>query len=1649
MSSKKPLKNIDLDFFSYQWSTEEDNDYTLIRIYGITKDNKNVYVKVENYTPYCYVELHPNIEWTQSRVDLVVSKLCSLNQKKFQPIGKDYAEKRKLYYAHKVIKKKSKKKDTINNNLLYTDRKFSFLFFRFKSSAALRSFSYALKKEIDIPGLGKLLFNLHEHEGGISPILKLFALKKLPPAGWINVKGIVISNEDKESSFDYEIACNYESLKFIECSDIPYHRILSFDCEANSTVTSAMPDASKPNDKIFQIGCVSSIKGIKESYLFSLGKLDQKIVGEDVIIRTYKTEADLIISLCDFIKDKDFNVIIGYNILGWDFQYLINRAKFNKCLNEFDTMGCLHGIHAKEVAPKFESKAYSAQKLIYLDAEGRLFIDLLPVIRRDYKLLNYRLKTVTTHFGLPTKDPLTAQDIFKCYRDFTPESLSVCGKYCFVEGTKISLSSSSVAIENLINNNNNNNNNILSYDEKLKGIVISEQSNFFDNGEHECVELTFEDGTTLTCTPDHKIMTSEGEWTKAEDLVLNEDRVKTSMTYPLCDVKKEMEEYKDWSFNEFNFSTYENYNKTLAFCRLLGLIITDGHISKDYVCYICVGTLVDVESVKNDVFTIINKIPHVGNDNFSYRINLPIEFRNIIRKIPGLVLGKKLNQEYLLPSFINKEAPLPIIREFLGGLFGGDGHTTSYNKSGNKFTSVGFSQSKNIDNIENLESYMNIIMDLLKLFDIKCKMQNKKKNKCGDGYTILFHVEMRDIPKFYNCIGFKHCVGKNLKLAAVCSYYNLKHSVLKQAKWIQTESYSIKNKENISVSKAVKIAHENLKKEQVIFNEFYSLPIYRTVESRNCQNFKFETLVTKKGKFPTAGEYLKDIDAFKFFSHINPIKHEKVHACKTYDKSVSTFNLKIIGRKNIGKRKVYDIEVKDTHSFVANSIVVHNCVKDAYITLLLFEKIQMFFGLCEMANTAHVPIFYLYSQGTQIQMFSQVLQHCMYNNYVIISKGYVPKDDEGYMGATVLDPVPGKYKKVLCFDFASLYPSIMMAYNIDYTTLVKEPETYCIDFYDDEDYLYNWKDFPCFVKFDIGQNDVTTFIKNLDTTEIHIFEKVNTRHELKTIVENIRSTYPQYNKQLILIQKEKSDIPDEHTHIFIFSDHSNCCHDNSRQRLKNGEFSKAKKKILCQQNYFRFMKEKYSGKGVVPSLLESLISRRKLTRKEIAINEEEIKTHLTYLISYQNQENKEDKNLYEEIDTFIEKFKEENKKFFEKLEIINITEEKDIKTLFTRIIYLNTLNQVLDKRQSSYKICANSMYGAMGARKGYLPLMPAASAVTYKGRISLDFISKYIPKHHNGISVYGDTDSVMAFFEYIKNNVDANELAEKITKEMEEFFPKPMKLEFEKIYEKYIILSKKRYMAHVANKKGEIIDFTKKGVCLARRDNCKFLRDVYLETVMMMLDDNPDNIILNYIIDSINTLFSRKYSYKDFVITKGISRGEYNKNRALPCHAQLAERMKSRGIPVSAGSRIEYIFTTACQGLKKFNQGDKAEDLDYFTRWRQFLRVDYLYYMEKQIIKPLDELLKVGLTCKLENFVKNQYALRLAKFYFVERIKELSINISFDDDIIKKDTKVIKKQIAIIYDDSDEESSDDEEIKPIIKSDKLVKLTDYYSIENN
>ncbi|KAK6024637.1 DNA polymerase family B, partial [Ostertagia ostertagi] len=76
-----------------------------------------------------------------------------------------------------------------------------------------------------------------------------------------------------------------------------------------------------------------------------------------------------------------------------------------------------------------------------------------------------------------------------------------------------------------------------------------------------------------------------------------------------------------------------------------------------------------------------------------------------------------------------------------------------------------------------------------------------------------------------------------------------------------------------------------------------------------------------------------------------------------------------------------------------------------------------------------------------LQILSMMLRKCKANNFFLPVIEVQGGDSEGYEGATVIEPLRGFYNEpIATLDFASLYPSIMIAHNLCYTTLLKKPE---------------------------------------------------------------------------------------------------------------------------------------------------------------------------------------------------------------------------------------------------------------------------------------------------------------------------------------------------------------------------------------------------------------------------------------------------------------------------------------------------------------------------------------------------------------------------------------------------------------------------------
>lgn len=111
------------------------------------------------------------------------------------------------------------------------------------------------------------------------------------------------------------------------------------------------------------------------------------------------------------------------------------------------------------------------------------------------------------------------------------------------------------------------------------------------------------------------------------------------------------------------------------------------------------------------------------------------------------------------------------------------------------------------------------------------------------------------------------------------------------------------------------------------------------------------------------------------------------------------------------------------------------CLKDALLPLRLLDKLMLVINYMEMARVTGVPFTYLLTRGQSIKVISQLLRKTTEADLLMPVVNSSHNDE--FVGATVIDPVKGYYNKpIATLDFASLYPSIMQAHNLCYTTLL-------------------------------------------------------------------------------------------------------------------------------------------------------------------------------------------------------------------------------------------------------------------------------------------------------------------------------------------------------------------------------------------------------------------------------------------------------------------------------------------------------------------------------------------------------------------------------------------------------------------------------------
>ena len=371
------------DYDYYHKEIDDENKF-IIRLFGKTKDEKSVYLEIEEFEIHFYFEILN--DWRKSQIYRLLDDL------KEQVYPKEFKEGLKSWEIVSQYKMWG----------FTAGKKFNFVKLKFNNYDCFKAYSRVFtKRRYKFPYLDRskngIKFLLYE--SNIDPILRFIHTMKMSSVGWISIpfKKLRKFNDDEDSSnTDIKYKTDYDNIKAIEGDEIVKLDILSFDFECYSQ--EGFPQSTRESDAIFQIGMTFSKVGEKECYrkvLLALKETDP-IDGSDVII--YKTERELIKGFAKYVRKYDPDIITGYNIFGFDFKYLYDRAELLGVSGFASRLSRLENYSCNFIEKELKSAALGQNILKYYDIKGRIVIDLMKIVQRDYNLSSYKLDYVSSYF---------------------------------------------------------------------------------------------------------------------------------------------------------------------------------------------------------------------------------------------------------------------------------------------------------------------------------------------------------------------------------------------------------------------------------------------------------------------------------------------------------------------------------------------------------------------------------------------------------------------------------------------------------------------------------------------------------------------------------------------------------------------------------------------------------------------------------------------------------------------------------------------------------------------------------------------------------------------------------------------------------------------------------------------------------------------------------------------------------------------------------------------------------------------------------------------------------------------------------------------------------------------------------------------------
>ena len=562
--------------------------------------------------------------------------------------------------------------------------------------------------------------------------------------------------------------------------------------------------------------------------------------------------------------------------------------------------------------------------------------------------------------------------------------------------------------------------------ETMKTSYTSIVNQYVRETEKDMYSVKTHSGKSFNATFDHKFMTSEG-WKEVEYLEANKDLIGIKPVQKeaskICDYnliinneifKKELMDYVDNKLiNKYIdkleeiklLPLYSNNTNLPILARIFGYILADGSLTyhardKTFMLQADFGEEYGAELFEMDIDMVGLKQVKIregirtfnNTTHHTWSVNHQGIIGCLIKSL-GMIYGKKTIQKSNdIPEWIKNGSDL-IKREFLAGIFGGDGCQIRFNKlhkKGYNYICGPLMMSNKSEFKESLLEQilkikmMNSISIMLNSFNIINKVFCKNNTKEKDRYNIGIELSNRqnNLIDFYDTIGYRYDIRKITKSGIIVEYLKYKMILI-----------------------------ENHVKEVEKVRELYdtNYNITEISNETNISNNKISSIIRSyKNNRKISCPNLKDDNIENF-----------INKCKIINDSIF---VPIISKDKIKMNLISDITTEsETHSFIIKGgIMTHNCAmgKQAigvYVTNFDNRMDKTAYVLTyptrPLVDTRIMNMIQLNEIPSGTQVIVAIMTHTGYNqeDSVLMNKGSI---DRGLFQATIYHTEKDEDKKI-------------------------------------------------------------------------------------------------------------------------------------------------------------------------------------------------------------------------------------------------------------------------------------------------------------------------------------------------------------------------------------------------------------------------------------------------------------------------------------------------------------------------------------------------------------------------------------------------------------------------------------------------------------